>query len=147
MSPATSQGVPVRTSIDRPSTQPAPTYMPAMWTDPLAKYREHTLRYLQLQQLHPQHFMHVVVDPVTGASMDYCHSIPDPSSKDIWEHSCANEFRRLAQGIRDIKGTDTITFIHKSKIPRGRRATYPMICVRYPPAEIRTKSDTHYSRW
>jgi hypothetical protein len=126
MSPATPQGVPAQTIINRPSTQPTPTYMPAMWTDPLAKYREHALRYLQSQQLNPQHFLHAVVDPVTGASMEYRHLIHDPATKDIWEHSCANEFGRLAQGIRDIKGTDTITFIHK---------------------EIRTKSNTHYSRW
>jgi hypothetical protein len=125
MSPATSQGVPVQTIINRPSTQPAPTYMPAMWTDPLAKYRKHALRYLQSQQLNPQHFLHAIVDPVTGASMEYRHLIRDPATKDIWEHSCANEFGRLAQGIRDIKGTDTITFIHKSKIPKGCRATYP----------------------
>jgi hypothetical protein len=57
--------------------------------------------------------------------MEYRHLIRGPATKDIWEHSCANEFGRLAQGIRDIKGTDTITFIHKSKIPKGRRATYP----------------------
>jgi hypothetical protein len=100
--------------------------MPAMWTDPLAKYREHALRYLQSQQLNPQYFLHAVVDPVTGASMEYRHLIRNLATKDTWEHSCANEFGRLAQeGIRDIKGTDTITFIHKSKIPKGCRATYP----------------------
>jgi hypothetical protein len=70
-------------------------------------------------------FITTVTISVTGASVEYRHLIRNPATKDIWEHSCANEFRRLAQGIRDIKGTDTITFIHISKIPKGCRATYP----------------------
>jgi hypothetical protein len=100
-------------------------YMPAMWNDPLANYRDYAICHIQLQQLNNQHFLHTVVDPVAGASTEYLHLICDPETKDVWEHSCANEFGQLAQGIRDIKGTDTITFIHKSKIPKGRRATYP----------------------
>jgi hypothetical protein len=97
-----------------------------MWTDPLAKYRDYTIRYIQAQQLNPQHFLQAIVDPVTGASMENRHLIHDPATKDVWEHWCANKFGRLAQGIRDIKeGTDTITFIHKSKNPKGCQATYP----------------------
>ena len=42
-----------------------------------------------------------------------------------WHRSAANEFGRLAQGVGNrIRGTDTIHFIHPSKIPKGRTATY-----------------------
>jgi hypothetical protein len=101
-------------------------YLPAMWTDPLAKYRQLAMQQIELQQLGIPHHLCAVVDPsTTGASMEYRHLIRNPQTKTIWEHSCANEFGRLAQGIRDIKGTDTIRFIRKSHIPPGRRATYP----------------------
>ena len=45
----------------------------------------------------------------------------------------ANELGRLAQGIRDVKGTNTITFIKKSEIPKGRLKdiTYGRIVVSY----------------
>ena len=37
--------------------------------------------------------------------------------KDTWERSLANELGRLAQGIRDVKGTNTITFMPESEAP------------------------------
>ena len=45
----------------------------------------------------------------------------------------ANKFERLAQGIRDIPGTDTIFFIPKSEIPKDRlkAVTYGRIVVAY----------------
>jgi hypothetical protein len=73
MPPATSQGVPIQTIDNRPSNHPAPMYMPAMWTDPLAKYRDYTIQHTQLQQMNNQHFLHAVVDPITGTSMEYRH--------------------------------------------------------------------------
>jgi hypothetical protein len=45
----------------------------------------------------------------------------------IWLKSAANEFGRLAQGVGDrVKGTDTIHFIRKDKVPyeRQKDATY-----------------------
>ena len=58
-----------------------------------------------------------------------------PKYKDVWSTSLANEFRRLAQGIRNVPGTDTIFFISKSKIlkDRLREVTYPRIVVTYKP--------------
>jgi hypothetical protein len=40
----------------------------------------------------------------------------------LWAKSAANEFGRLAQGLKDgrVKGTDTIKFIHKDKVPDKR---------------------------
>ena len=48
------------------------------------------------------------------------------------------KFGRLAQGIRDIKGTDTITFIQKADIPNDRRkdVTYGRIVVSYRPQKL-----------
>jgi hypothetical protein len=99
--------------------------MPALWSDPLAQYRNLAWQQILAQQLAQPNRLYAVVDPTTGASMEYRHLIRNASTKATWEHSCANEFGRLAQGIRDIVGTDTIRFIRKSQIPPGRRATYP----------------------
>ncbi|GFH47516.1 hypothetical protein CTEN210_03991 [Chaetoceros tenuissimus] len=43
---------------------------------------------------------------------------------DIWNRSLSNELGRLTEGIRDIKGTQTMVFIHKDQVPVGRIATY-----------------------
>ena len=45
----------------------------------------------------------------------------------------ANKLGRLAQGIREIKGTNTIYFIDKSEIPEDklRQVTYAQIVVDY----------------
>ena len=43
---------------------------------------------------------------------------------DIWNRSLSNELGRLTNGIRDIKGTQTMFFIHKDQVPKGRVATY-----------------------
>ena len=37
----------------------------------------------------------------------------------IWKRSFANELGQLAQGIRQIKGTNTIHFIPKVEVPFG----------------------------
>ena len=58
--------------------------------------------------------------------------------------SLANEIGRLAQGIRDIMGTNTIHFIHKHEIPKNRlkHVTYGRILVSYRPQ----KSEPNRSR-
>ena len=59
-------------------------------------------------------FMHVanaVINPDTGLPMEYRELLQHPKTRDDWLISSANEFGRLAQGIRDIPGTDTIFFI------------------------------------
>jgi hypothetical protein len=47
-----------------------------------------------------------------------------PDLTPIWESAFANELGRLAQGIRDVIGTNTIEFIFASEIPRDRTVTY-----------------------
>ena len=55
----------------------------------------------------------------TGMSMEYCDLITDPTTKDIWLHSGANEFSHLTQGLPDkhVDPTNTIFFIPIDKVP------------------------------
>ncbi len=66
-----------------------------------------------------------VSHPVTGNPMEYRQLIKDPVTRKDWQISAANEFGRLAQGVgKRIKGTDTIKFIRRSDVPKGRSITY-----------------------
>jgi hypothetical protein len=62
-----------------------------------------------------------------------------PKFKEAWSISAANEFGRLAQGIKGrVKATDTIKFIRKSEIPHDRLkdVTYiKFVC------QVRTEKD------
>eukprot|EP00957_Ditylum_brightwellii_P140449 10701097-Ditylum_brightwellii.AAC.1 len=70
-----------------------------------------------------------VLNTKTGKMMEYRDLLK--SDKDMWLKSSANKFRRLAQGVGTCisKGTNTIFFIPKSKIPEGRKATYARLVV------------------
>ena len=63
-----------------------------------------------------KHFASAIIDNITGKAMKYRNLIKSEKHRVIWEQSLANEFERLAQGICDIKGPYTITFI-----PRDRK--------------------------
>jgi hypothetical protein len=80
---------------------------------------------------------YAVTDVVTGQQLEYRQLLQRPDLKPIWEKAFANELGRLAQGVRDIKGTDTIVFIHASEIPRERTVTYGrLVCdIRHQKAE------------
>jgi hypothetical protein len=82
------------------------------------------------------HFANAVAHPVTGKLMEYRELIVDPATKPAWTISSANEFGRLAQGIRDIPGTNTIFFIHQKDVPNGRTCTYlRFVCLIRPQKE------------
>jgi hypothetical protein len=74
-----------------------------------------------------------VLDPDTGESLEYKQLISRNKYKTIWTKSFANELGRLAQGIRDVEGTNTIFFIPKAQMPPGRTATYGRIVVEIKP--------------
>jgi hypothetical protein len=64
----------------------------------------------------------------TGKQMEYKDLIRDPHYQDDWMISSANELGRLAQGVGDrVKGTNTIFFITKDKVPDGRTVTYARV--------------------
>ena len=83
--------------------------------------------------LQGHHQANVVIDPTSGASLEYRHLVKGPT-KAIWENSFANEIGRLAQGVgtRIPSGTNTIFLITNDKVPAGRAVTYGIIV-----AEIR----------
>jgi hypothetical protein len=69
-----------------------------------------------------------------------------PKHRVIWNKSSANEFERLAQGLKDgrVKGTNTIKFIRKDQIPQDRRkdVTYGSFSSDMKP----NKAETHRRR-
>jgi hypothetical protein len=84
-----------------------------------------------------------VIDPDTGPAHEYRQLIADPKTRDVWLHAAANEFGRLAQGVKTrIKGTNTINFIHRSQVPTGRTVTYARFCANIRPQ----KEETHRCR-
>ena len=61
------------------------------------------------------------MDKDTGQLLNYQQLIRNPKYKKEWKISAANEFGQLAQGVGGcIKGTNTIKFIFKHKVPKGR---------------------------
>ena len=67
--------------------------------------------------------------------MEYRDLIKLDKYRDTWFTSLANEIGRLAQGIRDIEGTNTIHFIPREQIPKDRLkdVTYGRIVCTYRP--------------
>jgi len=64
---------------------------------------------------------HEIFDEESGKLLKYRQLITHPKYKQVWMHSSANEFGRLAQGVGGrIKGTSTIFFIHKNQVPNDR---------------------------
>ena len=65
----------------------------------------------------------MIYDADTGEYLNYRQLMRSPKHKAIWSKSSANEFGRLANGLKDgrVKGTNTIKFIRKDQIPHERR--------------------------
>ena len=66
--------------------------------------------------------VNAVKDPDTGKHLEYKQLISHPSShlRQTWQHSSANEFAQLAQGVGGcIAGTKTIKFIQYHEMPKN----------------------------
>jgi hypothetical protein len=90
------------------------------------------------------HWACSIIDPNTGATMEYRHLIKSPKHHDAWAHSFVNELGHLAQGIGNReRGTNTIFFIPHSQIPHNRRkdVTYGHICVDHRPQKKETSTE------
>ena len=72
----------------------------------------------------------LVINPDTAISLEYRHLIQGPD-KDIWVKALANDFGRLAQGVKRkmSTGNSTIFFIHPSDIPTHKKVTYGRLVV------------------
>ena len=83
---------------------------------------------------------YAVTHHVTGQQMEYWHLIGDSHYKKDLDQSCANKLGRLAQGLGDnVKGTNTLFFIPKSKVPLNRTVTYVRIVCTVRPEKDKTK--------
>jgi hypothetical protein len=81
-----------------------------------------------------------VINEDTGASLEYCHLINDASTFTIWNEAAANEFGRLAQGVGTrIEGSNTVFFIPRQDVPKGKIITYGRFIVDIRP----NKSEVH----
>jgi hypothetical protein len=88
---------------------------------------------------------HAVINPLTGASEEYRHLIKGPDAI-RWALANDKEIGRLTDGRvggDEIKGTDTMTFIHWSQKPTDRKATYLRVVADYRPQ----KDDPYRVRW
>jgi hypothetical protein len=83
-----------------------------------------------------RHWINAIINPTTGASMEYRHLSKSPKHQNKWIHSFANELGRLAQGIGGREtSTNTVFFIPHDQVPKDCRkdVTYGSICVDYRP--------------
>ncbi len=66
-------------------------------------------------------YANAVLDGKTGELLEYRHLIARPKYKQAWGASFGNEIGRLAQGMPGrVKGTDTMFFVDKSRVPNDR---------------------------
>ena len=71
-----------------------------------------------------------VTCPTTGRQLEYKQLIENQETKHIWTQSFSNELGRLAQGNdANVKGTNTIFFIPRNKVPSHKMPTYGRIVV------------------
>jgi hypothetical protein len=84
------------------------------------------------------------INPDTGLPAEY-KELRNSSDGAHWIDSCSNEFGRLAQGRQPtmLTGTDTIFFIHKHDIPKGKTATYLRIVCDDRPQKTETRRVRH----
>jgi hypothetical protein len=74
-----------------------------------------------------------IIDKESGKALGYHDLLKMPAWKNLITTSSANEFGRLTQGIRDIKGTETMKWIKVSQVPSGCTATYARFVCDYRP--------------
>ena len=81
-----------------------------------------------------------VTHQISGVAQKYRHLIKVPERK-IWERSFANKLEQLAQGIREVKGTNTVMFIPKSKVLKHKKVTYgKIVCEMKPENEEKERT-------
>ena len=71
--------------------------------------------------------------------MEYRDLMRHTTYKQTWTKSFTKELEQLAQGHKDIQGTDTIYLIRHKDIPKNKTVTYGQIVVDFQPQ----KADPH----
>ena len=74
----------------------------------------------------------------TSRSMEYHDLLVDPTTREVWLRSAANEFGRLAQGLpkNHVDATNTIFFIPITKVPHHKRPTYARFVCSFRPQKL-----------
>jgi hypothetical protein len=82
-------------------------------TAPKSRARITQRNRLSPRRHNPTERIQLVHDADTGEYLNYRQLMRNPKHRPIWSKSSANEFGRLAQGLKDgrVEGTNTITFI------------------------------------
>ena len=68
-------------------------------------------------------YSNAVINQETGKLEGYT-ALANGKDAKVWQDAYADDLGMLAQGIRDIKGTNTIHFISKDKVPKNKKVTY-----------------------
>ena len=78
--------------------------------------------------IHLQTF-NALLNPDTGTAIEYRDLIKNPKTKIFWTQIMANEFGRLAKGVKTIikTGTETIEFIKKPQVTHDKTVTYAQV--------------------
>ena len=74
-------------------------------------------------QFQKNHEANTVTNKISGVAQEYEHLIKGPEKK-IWERSLANVLVQLDQGIKGLKGKNTVIFILKAQVPKDKKVTY-----------------------
>ena len=115
-----------------PRVMPTPTALSHRYPTQQLHYAQTLEASSDVAAIH--HFANAIIDPLTGASIEYRHLIKSPTHKETWTRSFENELGRLAQGVAQCeKGPDIIFFQSHSQIPIDCRkdVTYGRIVVDY----------------
>ena len=77
----------------------------------------------------------------SGVAQEYKHLIKGPERK-IWEILFENNMGQLAQGIRGVKGTNTVMFIPKYQVPKDKKVTHgKIVCEVKPEKEEKDRTE------
>jgi hypothetical protein len=110
---------------------------------PIAFTNNQTIAMPLTQSPNPIPIANAVINEDTGASLKYRHLIQDETTFPVWNNAAANEFVWLAQGVGGrIEGSNTIFFIPRNAVPKGKVITYGRCVVDIRP----NKTETHRVR-
>jgi hypothetical protein len=78
--------------------------------------------------------INAIVDRTIAQLLEFRHIIADPKTRPTWMTPAANESSQLMDGLsRGNEGTNTMSFIRKTQVPKDRMVTYARFCCDYRP--------------
>ena len=92
--------------------------------------REQSLQHVRALQTFRLQVNHIYNEAGSKETID---TLLNGANGPTWVTSLSNEFGRLAQGFGNTVGTDTIEFIHRTDVPKDKKATYGNFICDYRP--------------